>query len=314
MVMQLPDGDQTSMSRKQMIARLDVCMGGRVAEELVFGNDDVTSGASNDLMQATRLARAMVTKYGLSERVGVMFLDDDAKQSGQTMKQVDDEVKELVTASYNRAKHLLETHRKELNFIAQGLMEYESLSGAEIAEAANGKFPSRTGIRSQKPSRETQAFPAPKSTTASARVAHAAADSSSISVIRQSADASSSNSSSGSSSSAQKQHGSPNAAAAAAGAVSAGAGNAMAMEQQSREPPKRPLSAAASLFSSFTGKRSAEKAKPSANSSITAPSPKDGDATSEPAAVKATHEKPTPKTEAARDKKKDSDSSAAKGE
>ena len=73
MVMQLPDGDQTSMSRKQMLARLDVCMGGRVAEELVFGYDNVTSGASSDIQQATRLAQAMVTKYGLSDKVGVRF-------------------------------------------------------------------------------------------------------------------------------------------------------------------------------------------------------------------------------------------------
>ena len=99
MVMQLPDGDRTSISRKQMLARLDVCMGGRVgktacirycwvcdnvcmyvvpvlAEELVFGAQNVTSGASNDIMQATRLAKAMVTKYGLGEKAGVYYLED----------------------------------------------------------------------------------------------------------------------------------------------------------------------------------------------------------------------------------------------
>eukprot|EP01038_Epipyxis_sp_PR26KG_P013825 gene13825-18539_t len=68
MVMQLPEGDQTSMSRKQMLARLDVCMGGRLAEEIVFGPENVTSGASSDIQQATRLAKAMVTKYGLSDK------------------------------------------------------------------------------------------------------------------------------------------------------------------------------------------------------------------------------------------------------
>ena len=70
MVQQLPDGDETSVSRQQMLARLDVCMGGRVAEELVFGPDKVTSGARSDLMQATNLARHMVAECGMSDVVG----------------------------------------------------------------------------------------------------------------------------------------------------------------------------------------------------------------------------------------------------
>lgn len=99
MVTQLPDEDQTSMSRKQMLARLDVCMGGRVAEELIFGEDDVTSGASSDLKQATALARAMVTKYGMSNKVGQVSLDyedDGRSMSSETRSLVEEEVRKLV--------------------------------------------------------------------------------------------------------------------------------------------------------------------------------------------------------------------------
>jgi ATP-dependent metalloprotease len=163
MVMQLPDGDQTSMSRKQMLARLDVCMGGRVAEELVFGVENVTSGASSDIQQATRLAQAMVTQFGLSEKVGVIFIDPNAKQSGETQKDIDQEVKNLLSASYARAKALLETHRKELDLIAKGLLQYESLAGGELVDLMNGK-PLGAGVRSQKPSRATQVLPTPKGT------------------------------------------------------------------------------------------------------------------------------------------------------
>merc|ERR1711871_838536 len=161
MVMQLPDGDQTSYSRKQMLARLDVCMGGRVAEEIVYGHDNVTSGASSDIQQATRLAKAMVTKYGLSDKVGVLFLDEKDKVAGKTQTDVDDEVNKLLSDSYTRAKNLLTKHRRELDVIARGLQDYESLSGGEIVDMLNGKMPS-TGLRSHRPSRATTAIPPSK--------------------------------------------------------------------------------------------------------------------------------------------------------
>ena len=159
MVMQLPDGDQTSMSRKQMLARLDVCMGGRVAEELVYGAMQVTSGAMGDIQQATRLARAMVMKYGLSESLGMRFIDEaEQKFLSPTLQQdVDKEVKALLEASYTRARTILEKNRKELEHIAQGLLDYESLSGSEIVDLMQGKKIAGHGVnkakRSQRPSR-----------------------------------------------------------------------------------------------------------------------------------------------------------------
>ena len=107
MVTQLPDGDQTSMSYKQMVAWMDVCMGGRIAEELVFGEENITSGASSDIQQATNMARAMVTKYGFSDEIGIVAYGGETGQqdaSGKTRNQIDEEVKRLTTAAYERAR------------------------------------------------------------------------------------------------------------------------------------------------------------------------------------------------------------------
>lgn len=133
MVSQLPEGDQTSISRKQLLARLDVCMGGRVAEELTFGEDEITGGASSDIQQATNVARVMVTKYGMSSDVGLVFHDLRGNDtSATTRKTIDDEVKKLCDASYKRAKEILVSKHGDLEKLAQALLEYETLSGAEI--------------------------------------------------------------------------------------------------------------------------------------------------------------------------------------
>ncbi|XP_057480655.1 ATP-dependent zinc metalloprotease FTSH 4, mitochondrial-like isoform X1 [Actinidia eriantha] len=135
MVAQLPDKDETSISRKQMLARLDVCMGGRVAEELIFGENEVTSGASSDLQQATKLARAMVTKYGMSKQVGVVThnYDDNGKSmSTETRLLIEKEVKEFLERAYNNAKTILTTHSKELHALANALLEHETLTGSQI--------------------------------------------------------------------------------------------------------------------------------------------------------------------------------------
>lgn len=148
MVSQLPEGDQTSVTRKQLLARLDVCMGGRVAEEMTFGKDEITGGASSDIQQATNIARVMVTKYGMSEDVGLVFHDLRANDtSPTTRKLIDDEVKKLCDASYKRAKHILETHKSDLEKLANALLEYETLSGAEIKKILKGEKIDRKAVK-----------------------------------------------------------------------------------------------------------------------------------------------------------------------
>ena len=147
LVAQLPEGDQTSWSLKQMNARLDVCMGGRVAEELIFGEENVTSGASSDLQQATNLARAMVTKYGFSDEIGKVFhagAAGEQQSSDETRIKIDAEVKRITDESYTRATKTLKDNAKRHHMLAKALMEYETLTGDECrAIVLKGKLPKR---------------------------------------------------------------------------------------------------------------------------------------------------------------------------
>ncbi|MCL7036684.1 hypothetical protein MKW94_021072 [Papaver nudicaule] len=137
MVAQLPDKDETSFSRRQMLAKLDVCMGGRVAEELIFGKSEVTSGASSDLQQATSLARAMVTKYGMSKEIGLVthnYNDEYGKSmSTKTRLLVEKEVKGFLDRAYNNARKILTTRIIELHALANALLLKETLTGAQIS-------------------------------------------------------------------------------------------------------------------------------------------------------------------------------------
>ncbi|EWM27565.1 atp-dependent zinc metalloprotease ftsh mitochondrial-like protein [Nannochloropsis gaditana] len=161
MVTQLPDGDQTSMSKKQIMARLDVCMGGRVAEELIFGAENVTSGASSDIQQATRLARAMVTQWGMSEAVGLVFhAKDGGEQSPETRAAIDREVKAILDASHLRAKELLVKHKGDLDLLAKALLDHETLTGPEIVDLLAGKKLSKPKVAP----RATMAPPSPAAT------------------------------------------------------------------------------------------------------------------------------------------------------
>ncbi|WP_375608107.1 MULTISPECIES: ATP-dependent zinc metalloprotease FtsH [unclassified Bartonella] len=157
MVMQLPEGDRYSMSYRWMISRLAIMMGGRVAEELKFGKENITSGASSDIEQATKLARAMITRWGFSDLLGNVAYGDNQDEvflghsvartqnvSEETARMIDMEVRKLIDDAYKNATEILKTKRKEWFALAQGLLEYETLTGAEINEVIAGKPPSRT--------------------------------------------------------------------------------------------------------------------------------------------------------------------------
>ena len=133
MVTQLPDKDETSITRKQLLARLDVCMGGRVAEELIFGKDEVTTGALSDLQQATRLATYMVGEVGLSSLVGPVHVDSMSKGGRRaTEALVDKEVVQLLRDSHARVTKLLTKHTADLHTLSAEMLRQETLTGDEI--------------------------------------------------------------------------------------------------------------------------------------------------------------------------------------
>ena len=176
MVMRLPERDQYSQSRQKMHDNLAVAMGGRVAEEIIFGHDAVTSGAASDIQYATNLARNMVTRWGMSDKLGPLqyaaneeevFLGHSvAKQqniSGETAKLIDEEIKNFVDAANDRAKQILTDHGDDLEKIAQALLEYETLTGDEINALLKGEpikiKPSKPDDKGSTPPRRSSAVP-----------------------------------------------------------------------------------------------------------------------------------------------------------
>jgi cell division protease FtsH len=160
MVMRLPERDNYSYHRDKMYANLSVAMGGRVAEELIFGYDKVSSGASSDIQYATGLARDMVTRWGMSDVLGPLqyaeadeevflgySMNRSRQMSNETAVMIDQEIKRIVEGGYNQAKKLLTKHKKQLHALAEALLEYETMSGDEIkALLTDGTKPDRSGI------------------------------------------------------------------------------------------------------------------------------------------------------------------------
>src|ERR1700674_2173540 len=159
MVMQLPERGKLSMSYEQMTSRLAILMGGRVAEELVFGHDKVTSGAASDIEQATKLARMMVTRWGLSDQLGTVAYGENQEEvflgysvsrqqniSESTAQKIDSEIRRLVEAGYKEANDILEAARDELETLAKALLEFETLSGDAIKDLLIGKRPRRESV------------------------------------------------------------------------------------------------------------------------------------------------------------------------
>jgi cell division protease FtsH len=152
MVMQLPEADKLSFSREQMHSRMAIMMGGRVAEEIIFGHDKVTSGASSDIEQATRLSRAMVTRWGMSEKLGPLAYSADQEEvflghsvsrtqnvSPGTAELIDEEIRRFVDEGYKKARQILTEKLDDLHVVGKALLEYETLTGEEIKALIRGE-------------------------------------------------------------------------------------------------------------------------------------------------------------------------------
>ena len=151
MVMRLPEGDRISMAKDKLFADLRVACGGRIAEEMIFGAEKITTGASSDIRMVSDVARRMVTEWGLSDKLGFIAYAADEQEvflgrsvaqqknmSDETAKRIDAEIKAIVDDAYKGAEAILKKHKKQLNLLAKALLEYETLSGDEIKILVSG--------------------------------------------------------------------------------------------------------------------------------------------------------------------------------
>jgi cell division protease FtsH len=171
LVLSLPERDQLSVTKTKYKSKIAMAMGGKVAEELIFGAENVTSGASSDIQQVTRIARAMVTQFGMSELLGNINYSNEQESylgvqgngtsaSDKMQAVIDEEVRKIVDEGYETAKRILTEKADDLERLAQGLLEYETLTGAEITRVIAGESPKAGGDS------DDQAGNAPSSVTA----------------------------------------------------------------------------------------------------------------------------------------------------
>ena len=151
----LPEEDRYSLSKRALESQICSLFGGRIAEEMTLGFEGVTTGASNDIMRATSLARNMVTKWGLSEKLGPLLYGEEENEgylgrsggggagnmSGETAKQIDLEIRRIIDDCYGTAKRLLDENRDKLELMADALMKYETIDSDQIDDIMAGKVP-----------------------------------------------------------------------------------------------------------------------------------------------------------------------------
>jgi cell division protease FtsH len=151
----LPEEDRYSHSRRHIIGQICSLFGGRIAEEMTLGPDGITTGASNDIQRATEIARNMVTKWGLSEKMGPLLYDDGGGEvfmgrggapaskamSDETAKQIDTEVRRIIDECYCKAQDILEEHVDKLHLMSDALMHYETIDADQIDDIMSGRTP-----------------------------------------------------------------------------------------------------------------------------------------------------------------------------
>jgi cell division protease FtsH len=152
LVMSLPEGDRYSKHKSKLLSELAMAMGGRVAEELIFGPDKVSNGASGDIKMATDQTRRMVTEWGMSEKLGMIAYGENSQEvflghsvtqsknlSEETARQIDGEIRRIIDEAYARCRQILSENIDELHLLAKGLLEHETLSGDEIRLVIKGE-------------------------------------------------------------------------------------------------------------------------------------------------------------------------------